>query len=92
MKKVLLFLATILIANVTFAQWQEPHYYPADELKGEAAYWANQYISDAGYFVSWSNETDIKIGTRGGIFDYDDHYVTVIIGFYVGDKIGRAHV
>ena len=87
MKKVLLFLAAILIANVTFAQWQEPHYYPADELKGEAAYWANQYISDAGYFVSWSNETDIKIATRGGIFDYDDHYVTVIIGFYVGDNL-----
>ena len=87
MKRVILFLTAIFIANVAFAQWREPHYYPADELKGEEAYWANQYIDDAGYFVCWSNESEIKIGTRRGIFDYDDHYVTVIIGFYVGDEL-----
>lgn len=87
MKKLLLLIATIFIANVANAQWHEPHYFPADELKGEQAYYANQYSDDTGYFVSWSNEKEIKIGTRRGIFDYDDNYVTVIIGFYVGDAL-----
>lgn len=87
MKKFLLLLAAILIADVASAQWLEPHYSPADELKGTEAYYSNMYRSEVGYFVSWSNETDIKIGTDRGIFDYDDNYVTVIVGFYVGDSL-----
>lgn len=87
MKKFFLFVLSLFIAHVINAQWQSPHYYPADELRGEEAYYANQYVGNAGYFVSWSNESKIKIGTSRGIFDYHDNYVTVIVGFYVGDEL-----
>ena len=87
MKKFLILTAAIFIASAANAQWLKPSYYPADELKGEDAYYANMYSNDAGYFVSWSNGENIKIGTNRGIFDYDDDYVTVIVGFYVGDKL-----
>lgn len=87
MKKIILLLTAIFITTAVHAQWQSPRFVPADELKGEEAYYANQYIGDAGFFVSWSNETKIKIGTTKGIFDYDDNYVSVIVGFYVGDVL-----
>ncbi len=87
MKKFILLLTAIFIANVVHAQWQSPSFFPADELKGEEAYYANQYINDTGFFVSWSNETKIKIGTIQGIFDYEDDYVPVIVGFYVGNVL-----
>ena len=80
-------MTTALIANVVHAQWQTPKFFPADELKGEEAYYSNQFIGDDDYFVSWSNETQIKIGTRRGIFDYNDNYVSVIVGFYVNDEL-----
>lgn len=87
MKKLFLFLAMALFANAVNAQWHEPVYKPADELKGEDAYYANIYDGNSGSFVCWSNETDIKIITDRGIFDYDDSYVRVIVGFYVGDEL-----
>ena len=97
MKKLLVLMAAILIANIVNAQWSEPRFYPADELKGTAEYYSNIYKGVGGYFVSWSHEKDIKIGTYRGIFDYrvnydelwdcSENYVSVTVGFYVGDVL-----
>ncbi|MBQ2046414.1 MAG: hypothetical protein II260_04420 [Muribaculaceae bacterium] len=87
MKKILLLLTASFITITVNAQWLKPRYYPADELKEEEAYYANHYTKGSEYFICWSNESDIKIGTQTGIFDYSDNEVTVIVGFYIGNKL-----
>ena len=90
MKKIFVLIATLFamfITNVANAQWEEPRFYKADELKGEDAYYSNCYISDDGAFVCWSNEDTIKIISDRGIFDYHDSYVKVIVGFYENNNL-----
>ena len=92
MKKFITIIFATIVAMVTFsinanAQWGTPNYHKGDELKGTSAYYSNIYQGDCGYFVCWSNDTDVKIGANRGIFDYDDNYVFVIVGFYEGDKL-----
>ena len=83
-----IFIATISMSYTAMAQWQSPSYHDADELTGQSAYYANLYVGENGYFVCWSNTDDVKISTKSGIFDYNrDNYVSVIIGFYEGDKL-----
>lgn len=69
------------------AQWNTPTYHKGDELKGTSEYYSNLYIGENGYFVCWDNESDVKIGTNSGIFDYEDNYVFVIVGFYEGESL-----
>lgn len=72
----------VMCVNANAQNW-EINYHQADELKGTEGYYSNYYrVTNGNYFVCWSNETDVKIGTRQGIFDYDDNYVFVIVGFY----------
>ena len=92
MKKFITIIFATIVAMMTFsinanAQWGTPNYHKGDELKGTSAYYSNIYQGDCGYFVCWSNDTDVKIGANRGIFDYDDNYVFVIVGFYEGDKL-----
>lgn len=84
MKKIfiLCLMAFVMGVNANAQNW-EIDYHQADDLKGTEGYYSNYYSDTNGnYFVCWSNDTDVKIGTRRGIFDYDDNYVFVIIGFY----------
>ena len=90
MKKFIITIILALVASLSFtanAQWSEPKYFPADELRGEEAYYANTFAGEDGAVIIWSNETDVKLVTRQGIFDYHDNYVNVIVGFYEGDKL-----
>lgn len=90
MKKFVVILLALFVgvfSSKMWAQWNEPSYYPGDDLKGTTEYYANVYRCSDGYFVCWSNDSDIKIGTNIGIFDYQDSYVSVIIGFYEGDNL-----
>lgn len=90
MKKFIITIVLALVASLSFtsyAQWSEPKYFPADELKDEGAYYATSYHGEDGSVIFWSNETDVKLVSKRGIFDYDDHYVDVIVGFYEGDKL-----
>ena len=93
MKKILTIALLGFIAITAFsfnakAEWNQPTYCPSDELRGTEAYYANFYDGNSGYFVSWSNEDKVKIGTRRGIFDYNSyHFVSVLVGFYEGDKL-----
>ncbi len=91
MKKLIVSFILALVASLSFvanAQWTEPRYFPADELKGEGAYYANTYQGEDGYVIFWSNENSVKIVSKRGIFDYGSyHYVDVVVGFYEGDKL-----
>lgn len=90
MKKFITTIVLALVASLMFtakAQWSEPKYFPADELKGEEAYYANTFTGEDGAVIIWSNETDVKLVAKRGIFDYDDNYVNVIVGFYESDKL-----
>jgi len=82
-----IFVFLFSVSNNANAQWQPAKFYEADELKGEDAYFSNHYVGDSGHLICWSNETDVKIITDRGIFDYDDNYVKVVVGFYEGDKL-----
>jgi hypothetical protein len=76
-------MAFVMCVNANAQNDWEVDYHQADELKGIEGYYSNFYVDTNGnYFVCWSNDTDVKIGTRGGIFDYSDNYVFVIVGFY----------
>jgi hypothetical protein len=84
MKKIfiLCLMALVMCVNANAQNW-EVDYHQADDLKGTEGYYSNYYRDTNGnYFVCWSNDTDVKIGAHRGIFDYDDNYVFVIIGFY----------
>ena len=84
MKKFIVFIlmAFVMCVNAKAQNW-EVDYHQADELKGTEGYYSNFYMDTNGnYFVCWSNDTNVKIGTSRGIFDYNDNYVFVIIGFY----------
>ena len=88
MKKILICFILTLISISGYSQWMAPEYYPADELKGEAAYYSNVYNeTGVGMFIAWSNESTVKLVTSSGIFDYEDSYVTVLIGFYEGSTL-----
>lgn len=88
MKKFIIIIAAVILSIVNAnAQWNSPSYHEGDELKGTGAYYSNLYIDDDGYFICWSNSTDIKIAAKRGIFDYDDNYVSVLIGFYKGTEL-----
>ena len=91
MKKFIITIILALVASISFtsyAQWQTPKYYPADDLTGTNAYYSNLYVGgEMGALVIWSNEDDVKLMAGRGIFDYDDNYVSVLVGFYEGDKL-----
>lgn len=91
MKKIIFILVMSLFVCINAnAQWSVS-VIKGDELKGTEDCYANVYDFSNGYFVCWSNDTSIKIGTNVGIFDYDTEYgsyssfqyTNVIIGFYV---------
>lgn len=85
MKKffILCLMALVVCVNVNAQNVWEVDYHQADELKGTKGYYSNFYVDTNGnYFVCWSNDTDVKIGTRRGIFDYSGNYVSVMVGFY----------
>lgn len=96
MKKFFLFLVMSLFFINVNAQWRES-FIKGDELKETENCYANIYNSSNGYFVCWSDDTSIKIGTNVGMFDYDIEYssysyisfqyTNVIIGFYVGSTL-----
>ena len=89
MKKFIVFIlmAFVMCVNAKAQNW-EVDYHQADELKGTEGYYSNFYMDTNGnYFVCWSNDTNVKIGTSRGIFDYNDNYVFVIIGFYKNDSL-----
>lgn len=66
----------------------EYHYNKADELLGTENHYANIFTDTNGnYFVCWSNDFSIKIGTNKGIFDYYDNEVVARIGFYENGKL-----
>lgn len=85
MKKFFIFclMAFVMCVNANAQNVWKVDYHQADELKGTEGYYSNFYVDTNGnYFVCWSNDTDVKIGARKGIFDYSDNYVFVIVGFY----------
>lgn len=86
------FVATVValvVPNLAFAQKWHSLFNAADELKGEKAYYTYYYESVGGDCVCcWSNEANrLKIISGRGIFDYDDNYVSVLVGFYEGDTL-----
>lgn len=84
---ILIVISLVCMAYSASAQWQKANF-PADELKGTEAYTAYIfYDSDSDFMCYWSNDVSIKIGAGRGIFDYSDHHVRVIIGFYEGDTL-----
>ena len=91
MKKIIFFLAIALLvcvnANAQNGKW-EYHYNKADELLGVENHYANIFTDTNGnYFVCWSNDFSVKIGTNKGIFDYYDNEVVARIGFYENGKL-----
>jgi hypothetical protein len=90
MKKFLTILTAfiaILVSSITAnAQWTEKQK-PADELKGTSACVVYAYQSTDGLCVYWSDEDEFHIVATSGIFDYDNHFVRVIVGFYDGDTL-----
>ena len=87
MKKFLLLLL-VFVPMLAMGQRWDTHYVPADELKGESEYYSYIYHGATNdYFVYWSNDSEIKVGSSRGIFDYSDSYVSAIIGFYEDDKL-----
>lgn len=92
MKKFIMFVVATLVAmvsmsNFAMAQWFPPTHHQADELTGTSEYYSNLYEGDSGYFVCWSNDNNVKIVAKRGIFDYNDDYVNVIVGFYEGENL-----
>lgn len=91
MKKIIFFLAMALLvcvnANAQNGKW-EYHYNKADELLGTENHYANIFTDTNGnYFVCWSNDFSVKIGTNKGIFDFYDNEVVAQIGFYENGKL-----
>lgn len=86
----ILCLMTFVICVTAKAQngkWEYP-YNKADELLGTENHYANIFTDTNGnYFVCWSNDFSIKIGTNKGIFDYYDNEVVARIGFYENGKL-----
>ncbi len=88
MKRLFIIILALMLSFTASAQWTT-RFHKADELKGEDSYWSNLYVSPSGYsmFVCWTNDTEVKIITREGIFDYSDDYVRVLVGFYKGESL-----
>lgn len=80
------FIACLVSSANASAQWTEKTK-PADELKGTSECVVYGYKSPDGLCVYWSDDNEFHIVTASGIFDYDNRFVRVIIGFYEGDKL-----
>lgn len=89
MRKTIIFTICLLaLAAVNAAAQWKTSFHEADELKDTPEYYSNLYVAESGNaFVCWNNDSNVKIVTDRGIFDYDDNYVYVIVGFYENGKM-----